>query len=56
MTREQRIEQLKAQRKAVGDKLNDRIAEGAPDSEKEKLADEFNGLSEELTKLGHSDA
>ena len=56
MTRQERIDQLKAQAKAILEELDALISECAPDHAKELIADKFNELQDEITRLGGFDA
>jgi hypothetical protein len=53
MTKDQLIADLLAERTAVLDELHGLVAGGGPDSQKEALADRFNGLTEQLRGLGY---
>ena len=56
MDRGERITQLKGQMRDVFDELHRLVAQGAPDADKERLADTFNGLMDRLDALARSDA
>lgn len=56
MTRQERIDQLKAQAKAALTELEQLIAEGASDVTKEAVADQFNALQGQISRLGGLDA
>ena len=52
MTRQERIDQLKAQANAALAELEKLIAEGASDETKERVADQFNELQNQIDRLG----